>query len=75
MAIDLLEALSSGPSPAPAEEGPGALSTPAAPAPVQEDEATGTLGELAMAFKAAENPRDAASILVEFMETAGFKKE
>lgn len=75
MAIDLLEALSSGPSPAPAEEGPGALSPPAAPPPAQDAGPDGTLGELAMAFKAAENPRDAAAILVEFMETAGFKKE
>lgn len=75
MAIDMLEALSSGPSVAPAPEGPGALSPPATPPAAPDAGPEGTLGELAMAFKAAENPRDAAAILVEFMETAGFKKD
>jgi ribosomal protein L10 len=39
------------------------------------DAADASLGELAIAFKQAEDPQDAAKILVEFMVEAGFKRE
>lgn len=40
----------------------------------EEEQASATLGELAMAFKEASTPSDAAAILLEFMTTAGFSR-
>lgn len=60
-------------SPAPPEAGTP-LTVGAPQQESEEEEANATLGELAMAFKDAQSPSDAAAILLEFLSTAGFKR-
>lgn len=73
----MLSALAQGPS----EEtpaGPEPLSASPSPVPEAETESDGeaaALPELANAFKLSSDPAEAAAILIEFLETAGFARK
>lgn len=74
---DMLAALAAAPGSPP---GPSPLSpTPMGPPEVSGEAETPkeseTLGELAMAFREATDPRDAANILIEFLDTAGYQRK
>lgn len=55
--------------------GPAPFPAPPSKAPAEEaDKASASLAQLAMGFKEATDPRDAAAFLLEFLEQAGVTK-
>lgn len=56
--------------------GPGPLSPPTASSPpslAPEEDVPASLGEIVMAMKEAQDPKDAARFLLEFLAQAGFE--
>lgn len=73
MANPNLMAMASGPPRELSERGgPVPFQPPSSRAPAENGDAeVASLGQLAMAFKEATDPRDAAAFLLEFLEQAG----
>lgn len=84
MASNELLAMSSGPALSPLGKpvmpgdspfsGSSALAESSPQSEVVEEDANAELGDLAMAFKEATDPADAADLLLEFLSVAGFER-